>query len=141
MATTTHPIEVAEALRTNLLFQLAIAQPIALSNHTAWEELTCVGYNPQTAKLEAVVLIKRPTGYSGGLCTTGSPEHVRFWIDWGSGFEHVGLASLARLRTSYGFGIRWFSPLGPLRFEWGFPFKPLPYEESNVFEFTIGNFF
>lgn len=49
--------------------------------------------------------------------------------------------SLTNLRTSWGFGIRWFSPLGPLRFEWGFPFKPLPYEESNVFEFTIGNFF
>jgi outer membrane protein insertion porin family len=48
---------------------------------------------------------------------------------------------LFALRTSWGFGIRWFSPLGPLRFEWGFPFKPLPYEESNVFEFTIGNFF
>ncbi len=48
---------------------------------------------------------------------------------------------LANIRTSWGFGIRWFSPLGPLRFEWGFPFKPLPYEESNVFEFTIGNFF
>jgi outer membrane protein insertion porin family len=48
---------------------------------------------------------------------------------------------LLNLRTSWGFGIRWFSPLGPLRFEWGFPFKPLPYEEHNVFEFTIGNFF
>jgi outer membrane protein insertion porin family len=45
------------------------------------------------------------------------------------------------VRTSWGFGIRWFSPLGPLRFEWGFPFSPLPYEESSVFEFTIGNFF
>jgi outer membrane protein insertion porin family len=52
-----------------------------------------------------------------------------------------GLSSLTRLRTSYGAGIRWFSPLGPLRFEWGFPFAPLPYEDSNVFEFTIGNFF
>jgi outer membrane protein insertion porin family len=52
-----------------------------------------------------------------------------------------GLDSLATLRTSWGFGFRWFSPLGPLRFEWGYPFKPLPYEESYVFEFTIGNFF
>ncbi|HET9954752.1 MAG TPA: outer membrane protein assembly factor BamA [Polyangiaceae bacterium] len=52
-----------------------------------------------------------------------------------------GLKSLARLRTSWGFGIRWFSPLGPLRFEWGYPFKTLPYEEKHVFEFTIGNFF
>jgi outer membrane protein insertion porin family len=48
---------------------------------------------------------------------------------------------LLALRTSWGFGVRWFSPLGPLRFEWGFPFKPLPYEEHSVFEFTIGNFF
>ncbi|MDW8249151.1 MAG: outer membrane protein assembly factor BamA [Myxococcales bacterium] len=50
-------------------------------------------------------------------------------------------SSLANVRTSWGFGLRWFSPLGPLRFEWGFPFKPLPYEETSVFEFTIGNFF
>lgn len=52
-----------------------------------------------------------------------------------------GWNSLKRLRTSWGFGLRWFSPLGPLRFEWGFPFKPLPGEEPSVFEFTIGNFF
>jgi outer membrane protein insertion porin family len=52
-----------------------------------------------------------------------------------------GWDSLSTLRTSWGFGFRWFSPLGPLRFEWGFPFKPLPYEQASVFEFTIGNFF
>ncbi len=49
--------------------------------------------------------------------------------------------SLGLLRTSTGFGIRWFSPLGPLRFEWGFPLAPLPYEQHSDFEFTIGNFF
>ncbi|MGH7270051.1 MAG: outer membrane protein assembly factor BamA [Polyangiaceae bacterium] len=49
--------------------------------------------------------------------------------------------SLGLVRTSTGFGIRWFSPLGPLRFEWGFPLMPLPYENSSDFEFTIGNFF
>jgi outer membrane protein insertion porin family len=48
---------------------------------------------------------------------------------------------VAYLRTSTGFGIRWFSPLGPLRFEWGFPLAPLPYENHSDFEFTIGNFF
>ncbi len=48
---------------------------------------------------------------------------------------------LLNLRTSYGFGLRWFSPLGPLRFEWGFPFSPLPFEQKQRFEFTIGNFF
>lgn len=45
------------------------------------------------------------------------------------------------LRTSWGFGLRWFSPLGLLRFEWGVPFSRLPGEEPSVFEFTIGNFF
>jgi outer membrane protein insertion porin family len=52
-----------------------------------------------------------------------------------------GLADLLNLRTSYGAGIRWFSPLGPLRFEYGRPFKPLPGEAPGKFEFTIGNFF
>ena len=50
-------------------------------------------------------------------------------------------ASIFNVRTSWGFGIRWFSPLGPLRFEWGFPFKRLPYENPSDFQFTIGNFF
>jgi outer membrane protein insertion porin family len=48
---------------------------------------------------------------------------------------------LLDVRTSWGFGIRWLSPMGPLRFEWGFPFKPLPYEKSMDFQFTIGNAF
>ncbi len=52
-----------------------------------------------------------------------------------------GFESFASIRTSYGFGIRWFSPLGPLRFEWGFPFSPLYYEATSDFQFTIGNFF
>ena len=45
------------------------------------------------------------------------------------------------LRTSVGFGFRWFSPIGPLRFEWGIPLARLAGEEPIVFEFTIGNFF
>ncbi len=45
------------------------------------------------------------------------------------------------LRSSVGFGFRWFSPIGPLRFEWGIPLDRQPGEEPLVFEFTIGNFF
>jgi outer membrane protein insertion porin family len=45
------------------------------------------------------------------------------------------------LRRSVGFGFRWFSPIGPLRFEWGIPLDRQPGEEPLVFEFTIGNFF
>ncbi len=47
------------------------------------------------------------------------------------------------IRSSIGFGFRWFSPIGPLRFEWGIPLdrQEERNEESLVFEFTIGNFF
>lgn len=38
-----------------------------------------------------------------------------------------------------GLGIRWFSPIGPLRFELGFPFKRTSiYHDASVFEFSIG---
>lgn len=42
------------------------------------------------------------------------------------------------LRADSGFGIRWFSPIGPLRFEWGFPFALKPGESPTVFQFFIG---
>jgi outer membrane protein insertion porin family len=47
------------------------------------------------------------------------------------------------IRTSWGFGIRWVSPLGPLRFEWGIPFQRSEAlgEQEVDFQFTIGNFF
>ena len=45
------------------------------------------------------------------------------------------------IRWSAGFGIRWRSPMGPLRFEWGFPLDRKPGERPQVFEFTIGSFF
>jgi outer membrane protein insertion porin family len=46
------------------------------------------------------------------------------------------------LYYSFGFGFRWFSPIGPLRFEWGIPItKRAPEDKDIIFEFTIGNFF
>jgi outer membrane protein insertion porin family len=46
------------------------------------------------------------------------------------------------LYYSFGFGLRWLSPIGPLRFEWGIPItKVRPTDRGLIFEFTIGNFF
>jgi len=45
------------------------------------------------------------------------------------------------LRTAVGLGVRWRSPLGPLRFEWGFPLQRLRGERPRVFHFTVGNAF
>ncbi len=61
--------------------------------NTRYEELTCVGYNPHRVTLEATVEVKRPVGYGGGLCTDGSEEYVRFYVDFGSGWNDVGLVA------------------------------------------------
>jgi outer membrane protein insertion porin family len=45
------------------------------------------------------------------------------------------------MRYSVGAGIRWNSPMGPLRFEWGYNLDPKDYEESSVFDFSVGKMF
>ena len=46
-----------------------------------------------------------------------------------------------QLRYAYGTGVRWYSPMGPLRFEVGWNLKPGPGESRRVMEFTIGTAF
>ena len=60
-------------------------------NDTSYEELTCIGYNANFSTLEATIAIKRPGGYNGTLCEDGSKEYVRFFIDYGSGWEDAGI--------------------------------------------------
>ncbi len=47
----------------------------------------------------------------------------------------------AGFRSDIGFGIRWFSPMGPLRFEFGFPLDRQSElgERSNNFQFAVGS--
>lgn len=45
------------------------------------------------------------------------------------------------LRTAVGAGVRWRSPIGPLRFELGFPLNPREDERKSQFGFGIGSFF
>jgi len=72
-------------IRKKMLFQMALGQAFDFSGNSTWEEITCVGYNPQTSTLEAVVAIKLASGYSGGLCFPGSKEFVRFFVGLRSG--------------------------------------------------------
>jgi outer membrane protein insertion porin family len=48
-----------------------------------------------------------------------------------------------RFQASYGAGIRWFSPIGPLRLEYGIPVNPRTGIDnaSGRLEFSIGSFF
>jgi outer membrane protein insertion porin family len=63
------------------------------------------------------------------------------FLDAGNAWGAEELMDPRVLRTSAGFGVRWNSPVGPLRFEWGFPLRPRPGEDRSMFEFTIGNSF
>ena len=44
------------------------------------------------------------------------------------------------MRRTVGVGVRWYSPIGPLRLEWGYVLDQKENEASNRFEFTIGMF-
>jgi outer membrane protein insertion porin family len=63
------------------------------------------------------------------------------FFDAGNAFSENENYDIRNLRLDYGFGLRWNSPMGPLRFEWGFPIQRRPGEDAVVFNFTIGNFF
>lgn len=81
--------------RQTFLLQSIISGSAITNSNTTWEELTCVGYNPSKGKLQAIVSIKQASGYSGGLCSNGSKEYVRFFVDFkdGSGFQDMGYTS------------------------------------------------
>ena len=44
------------------------------------------------------------------------------------------------MRKTAGAGIRWYSPIGPLRLEWGYVLDPKEGESVSRWEFTIGMF-
>lgn len=63
-----------------------------------------------------------------------------FFADAGNAWdEDEGYFS--SMRYSAGAGIRWASPMGPLRFEWGYNLDPIDGEKQSVFEFSMGSFF
>src|ERR1043165_6126714 len=65
-----------------------------IKGNTNYEELTCVGFNPQTNFLEATIAVKLPNGYGGTLCMAGTTEYVRFFVDYGSGWVDAGVTGV-----------------------------------------------
>lgn len=64
------------------------------------------------------------------------------FFDAGNVFEQgIGDNEDYSLRSNYGFGFRWFSPIGVLRFEFGYPIDPKPGEDASQFHFDIGPMF
>ncbi len=54
---------------------------------------------------------------------------------------HAGKIDKVRIYTDYGFGFRWFSPIGTLRFEFGYPMTGEYKNQGSQFHFDIGQLF
>lgn len=71
-----------------------VAKLLAVDGDTTFEQLGCVGLDGTSNTLLGVVTVKRPNGYSGGLCDAGSQEYVAFWTDDGTGWRYQGTSSV-----------------------------------------------
>jgi outer membrane protein insertion porin family len=54
---------------------------------------------------------------------------------------HAGTFKNIKVYTDYGFGFRWFSPIGTLRFEFGYPLTGEYKNQGSQFHFDIGQLF
>ena len=60
------------------------------------------------------------------------------FMDFGNVFEETGDFSAGDLRRSAGVGLRWFSPLGPLKMSFAQPLNDKSTDQIQRFQFTIG---
>ncbi len=63
------------------------------------------------------------------------------FYDIGRAFDDSDPIQFHRLRHTWGWGFWWLSPLGPLRFEWGYIVNRKPEDQVSLFEFSIGALF
>jgi hypothetical protein len=97
-----------ELMARTRLGQLLVTNPEFIEellpglDKTGYEELICVGLQPDQSTLYATIDVKQDFGYGGDLCTgPGAREYVRFFADWnGDGDftdpdEDLGVASIA----------------------------------------------
>ena len=60
------------------------------------------------------------------------------FFDMGNAWLQQDGIDLGNLRYSAGVGVRWLSPFGPLRIEFGIPLNPGPNEEKQPIQFSFG---
>jgi outer membrane protein insertion porin family len=63
------------------------------------------------------------------------------FYDMGRAFNDYEPIRVTQLRHSYGWGFWWLSPMGPLRFEWGYIVNRKATDQPSEFEFSIGTLF
>ena len=61
------------------------------------------------------------------------------FFDTGNSYDQFH--DFGKLRYTAGTGLRWISPVGPIRIEWGYNLNRKQDETSSKFEFAFGSFF
>jgi len=98
-----------------------------------------VGFNRLGGNKEVIFNLE----YSFPIIPAARLKGVLFY-DVGKAFstdEVRETVKFSELRQSYGWGFWWLSPIGPLRFEWGYIIKKRPEDQPSQFEFSIGALF
>lgn len=67
--------------------------------------------------------------------------HGAIFLDFGQVSRRSYDLPIRDLRFSSGFGVSYATPVGPLRFDVGFPFKPPPGDKPWQIHFSIGAYF
>jgi outer membrane protein insertion porin family len=64
------------------------------------------------------------------------------FYDVGNAYDDHEKVDINNVRESWGYGVRWYSPIGPIRLEYGRIVNPREGEDSNGnWEFSMGNAF
>ena len=69
------------------------------------------------------------------------PVYLNLFNDYGLIWENKTKPSQSdnNIRSSVGFGIKYYSPIGPIGFSWGFPIMEEEEDINRMFLFSIGN--
>ena len=72
--------------------------------------------------------------------SSDTPLYLNFFNDYGLVWDNKTAPTNSdnSVRGSYGFGIKYYSAIGPISFTWGFPLMDKDYDIKRMFMFQIG---
>ena len=79
--------------------------------------------------------------YTFPIPGSGVDKTLRLFGFFDAGNVYQNTPNFSDLRTSYGFGLSWISPLGPLKFSYGIALNKKPEDRLQKFQFQIGTAF
>ena len=72
---------------------------------------------------------------------TDNPIDLYFFTDFGTvyGNKSNPTFSDSAFRSSYGYGVKFYTIIGPIGFSWAFPIADETYDIKRSFLFSVGN--